>query len=74
MEGESCSTWLKRYLIEKGATQTNVVSGEAIKQGFTRSELKEARKFLGVKCFNDSNEQEEKRAKNWFWYFEESGT
>jgi hypothetical protein len=49
-------------------TLCDIVRAEAKKSGFTRQELKEARKALGVKTFHQFDEVG--ATPNWFWKWE----
>ena len=63
-----CEKWLFDYLTKNGTTNCEVVREEARKCGFKKSELKQARKNLGVKCWNDRAIYGE--TLNWFWYLD----
>lgn len=50
-----CAEWLKRYLHDIGhEVLVDVVRGDAKLAGFTRGQLKDARKELGVVTVNDN--------------------
>ncbi len=65
----TCEKWLFVFLKSQGLTCCDYVRKKAFEQGFTRKELKQARKALGVKCWNDSVINGE--TLNWFWYLPE---
>lgn len=50
-----CVCWLLDFL-SGGAKPRRIVSGEAIKAGFTKSQLKSARKVLRVKLIQSDGE------------------
>lgn len=56
-----CAEWLNNFL--DMAKPRRVVSGEAIKQGFTKSQLKAARKIIGVQLMPQSRDLSED-----YWY------
>lgn len=60
---EKCEMWLKNRLAGKGKVPINEVRGEAMICGFTRKELKEARRTLGVKLTTVNDE--------YHWYLED---
>lgn len=52
MEMSNCSIWLRDWLLRNGNwCLCDDVRREAVKAGYARRELKEARKVLGVKTF-----------------------
>lgn len=57
-----CVDWLKNELLGKGDIPIDEIRGEARKMGFTKTELKEARKILGVRLHT--------MATGYFWYLE----
>lgn len=57
-----CVDWLRKKLMFKGAIPIDEVRGEARLNGFTKTELKEARKILGVRLH--TTEQ------GYYWYLE----
>lgn len=65
----TCEKWLFDFLTSQGLTRCEVIRGEAVKLGFTKKDLKAARKALGVKCWNDFDINGE--TLNWFWYLPE---
>lgn len=68
---QNCSDWLKNRLeIEKGEPiLCDIIREEAKSQGYTKVDLKSARKEIGVKTWNDHVANGE--TLNWFWYIEE---
>ena len=58
-----CVEWLKQELEGKGDVPINNIRGEALKYGFTKRELKEARHTLGVKLIT--------MQEGYFWRMEE---
>lgn len=54
---------------EEGCVLVDVVREEAKAVGYTRGELKEARRLLGVKTFHQFDEYGS--TPNYFWYLEE---
>lgn len=65
-----CTVWLKRYLA-LGMSECSAVRADAFAAGFTKAELKAARKELGVKTWHQIDTLEEPRIDNWFWYLPE---
>ena len=59
-----CEKWLEKLLRTEGTILCDDVRIRALKNGFTRKELKSARKKLGVKTLDG------KTSENWFWYLE----
>lgn len=69
MEMSNCSIWLRDWLLRNGNwCLCDDVRREAVKAGYARRELKEARKALGVKTFHQWEDGAE--TQNWFWYLE----
>jgi hypothetical protein len=64
-----CKKWLEEYLRGHGMVLCETVRAEAAKLGFKKTELKQARVSLGVKCWNDWAANED-GTQNWFWYLE----
>lgn len=62
----NCTAWLSKFLQHNGNVLVETVRSEAKKNGFKKSELKEARKILGVKTYHQFDEG--KATENWFWY------
>lgn len=67
---ENCTVWLKRYL-NCGMSECGAVRSDALAAGYTKAELKAARKELGVKTWHQIDTLEEPRIDNWFWYLPE---
>lgn len=70
-----CEKWLEKLLRTEGTILCDDVRIRALKNGFTRKELKSARKELksarkklGVKTFHQTIDG--KTSENWFWYLE----
>lgn len=63
---ENCKNWLKEYLIKNGSTECSFVKEEAKEAGFTKQEIKLARKELGVKTWHQFDE--DGATPNWFWH------
>lgn len=66
----NCEEWLRQRLTGEEFLLCDHVREEAKQQGFSRKQLKEARKKIGVKTSNDWACWED-GAKNWYWYLEE---
>lgn len=64
-----CDTWLKLQLQDKEIHLCDDVKKAAEKSGFTKRELKSARKAIGVKTFHLFDE--DGATQNWFWYLGE---
>ena len=64
-----CEKWLAEYLKQNGTVLRDAVRDEARKRGFKKTEIKAARKNIGVKCCNDWAANGE--TQNWFWYLED---
>ncbi len=64
----ACEEWLKGILKPGKVLLCDAVREEAKKKGFSRVELKRARKTLGVKAFHQFDE--DGATQNWFWYRE----
>ena len=58
-----CAEWLKDFIGTDGC-EYQFVKEHAFEEGFTKKELKEARRELGVKTRHLTDEDVE----NWFWY------
>ena len=66
---DSCEKWLLNFL--KGQYRLcEHVREEALAAGFSRAELKAARKSLGVKTWHQVDTLDEPRIDNWFWYLQ----
>lgn len=61
-----CRKWLEKLLWEEGTVLCDDVRERAEKNGFTRRDLKIARKELGVKTYHQTIDG--KTTENWFWY------
>lgn len=61
-----CLYWLYLRLKDEPFVLCDTIREEAKAQGYTKKQLKEARKILGVTTFNDwaANEGD---PLNWFW-------
>lgn len=64
----SCKEWLKNYMSDGELHLSTEVAGKAKALGYSKSELREARKELGVKTFHQFDETG--ATDNWFWYRE----
>ena len=68
----SCADWLKLFLTKGGnCVLCDIVREEALKQGFSRKDLRDARKELGVKTYHMFDDVGE--LPTWFWYREKEG-
>lgn len=65
----TCADWLRTFLIQNGDVLSDNVREEAKARGYTRGELKDARRVLCVKTFHQFDE--EGATPNYFWYLEE---
>ncbi len=63
---ESCKDWLSKKLANNAIFLCDDVKQDAKKSGYTKSELKEARKELNVKTFHQFDE--DGSTPNWFWH------
>lgn len=63
-----CEDWLKDYMSDGELHLSSEVRHKAKVQGYSKSELREARKKLGVKVFHQFDEFGD--TGNWFWYAE----
>ncbi len=61
-----CKNWLGKFLSDNGTMLCDTVREEAVAQGYTRAELKSARKLLKVKTYHQFDE--EGATQNWFWF------
>ncbi len=66
----SCAAWLSELLADGGPHNVETIRAERKKAGYTKSEVKAAKKSLGVISFNDANMQDV-AARNWFWQLPE---
>lgn len=60
-----CKKWLLEKLKGEDWLLCDTVRAEARKEGFTRKQLKDARKALGVETFHQFDE--DGATENWFW-------
>ena len=66
-----CRLWLEKYMHDNdGFVLSDIVRAAAKEHGFSKAELKTARKSLGIKTFHQFDEYG--ATVNWFWYLEES--
>lgn len=63
-----CEKWLLELLSDRDYHLCDIVRAEARKAGYTREELKLARRSLGVKTYHQFDE--DGATPNWFWYLE----
>lgn len=68
MGEEQCSIWLKEQLSDGASHLSDEIREKAKEEGFSKRDLKNARKELGVKTFHQFDEDGE--TPNWFWYLE----
>ena len=59
---EYCAQWLLEYLRRAGRANVKQVRLDAKKMGWTRGELKAARREIGVQVVHDQTSDE------WYWY------
>ena len=64
----NCTDWLKEKMSDGEIHLCEMVREEARQRGYPKTELKVARKSLGVKTFHQFNE--DGATPNWFWYLE----
>ena len=64
-----CKEWLKNELKDQEIHLIDDIRRKAKQAGYTKVELKDARKSLGVKTFHQFDEFG--ATPNWFWYLEE---
>lgn len=67
-ENKMCESWLKKQLEDGEIHLCDDVREAAKIAGYTRDQLKRARRLLGVKTFHQFDEDGQTR--NWFWYLE----
>lgn len=63
-----CDAWLRLQLQDREIHLCDDIRKKAKKRGFTKQELKAARKEMGVKTFHQFDE--DGATENWFWYLE----
>lgn len=61
-----CRAWLSGILADGEPHNVESIRAERKKAGYTKSEVKAAKKSLGIISFNDANLQGG-AAQNWFW-------
>lgn len=61
---EECITWMRKKL-SGGSVVCDYIREEGRKEGFTRGQLSQARKILGVVTFHQFDE--DGATPNWFW-------
>ena len=66
----NCVEWLRNYL-SAGASEYGGVKSTAKEKGFSKAELKEARKILNVKTWHQIDHDEVPYIDNWFWFLPE---
>lgn len=66
-----CTKWLLERLKGEECLLCDIVRVEARKEGFTRKQLKEARKFLNIETFHQFDE--DGATENWFWILPKGG-
>lgn len=66
---EKCTDWLKDFLRREGCVLCEIVRLHALKNGFSRKNLKAAKKKLDVKTYHQFDE--DGATPNWFWYLPE---
>ena len=62
-----CVNWLKEYL-GRDSLECEFVKEAAKRAGYSKEELRAARKILGVKTWHQFDRTEEPFIENWFWY------
>ena len=65
-----CAVWLKKIL-SCGASEYKVVLESAEEAGFSKAEVRKARKELGVKTWHQVDGEGTDRLENWFWFLPE---
>lgn len=63
---ENCEDWLSKILSNNAIFLCDDIKQIAKNAGYTKNELKEARKELGVKTFHQFDE--DGATSNWFWH------
>jgi len=66
---EDCVIWLREHLQSAEIVLCQDVRAEAVRRGFTKRQLKDARKALDVKAFHQFDEHGD--TGNHFWYLPE---
>lgn len=61
-----CKDWLKGRLRDGECHLCDTIRSEASQEGFKKSELKKARKELGVRTWHQFDG--DGATENWFWY------
>lgn len=62
----SCEIWLREIFQDGQSRLCDEIRTAAKKAGYTRAELKEARKRIGIKTFHQFDDVG--ATENWFWY------
>lgn len=62
---QDCKTWLRAKYADRPWHPCKIIADEAREQGFTKRELKDARKALGIIML--SKYDENYKALNYFW-------
>lgn len=65
---QNCAAWLEHRLLDGEVHLCEDIRNSAEREGFSRRELKAARKVLSVKTFHQFDENGD--TGNWFWYLE----
>ena len=60
-----CAKWLQKFLQGKGWVACEVVRAAAMKKGFTKGQLRAARKELGVSTDHDNRIGHDE----WYWRY-----
>lgn len=63
---KTCGDWLRGKLADGEIHLCDDIRRQARNRGFTQTELKQARKAVGVKTFHLFDE--EGATSNWYWY------
>jgi hypothetical protein len=63
---ENCVDWLTKKLADNAIFLCEDVRKEAKEAGYSKDDLKKARKELGVKTFHQFDESG--ATQNWFWH------
>ncbi len=66
-----CIEWLRERIPPGTAAVCDGIREDAKKAGFSRKDLKQARKALGVKTYHDVDDESGELVPQWFWYREE---
>jgi len=63
----TCAEWMRKVIFPDGpggiGSEVNFIKTQAMKAGFTKSEVRRAKKELGLKTWHQKDESGE----NWFW-------